>query len=48
MGIAPAFAVESAEVKTIPTAGVENRIAGSRVDGLRDRHALMPGKPPVM
>ncbi len=48
MGIEAGFTLESAEVETIPTAGVENHVVGSRGDGVPDRQSLLLGKPPVM
>ena len=48
MGIEAGFALESAEVETIPAAGVENHVIGSRSDGLPDRQSLLLRKAPVM
>ncbi len=48
VGLTSGSALESTEVETIAAAGIENHVAGSRVDGFRDRQTLMLGNPPVM
>ncbi len=48
MGLTSGSALQSTEVETVAAAGIENHVAGSGVDGFRDRQTLMLGKPPVM
>ena len=48
VGIASGFTLESAKIETVAAACIENNVAVSGVDGLRDREALMLGKPAVV
>ena len=48
MGLEAGFPLESAEVETIPAAGVENYVPGRCGDGVPDRESLLLCKTPVM